>query len=100
MNEGVRTALHVRYREFRFPVEVGWDGGRHTTAHVNGKQTSANRDPARVPRHRPELWSPEDAFVAAAASCLAVTIAALVERNQLPLPDLSVHADRGRRGKA
>jgi organic hydroperoxide reductase OsmC/OhrA len=41
----------------------------------------------------PELWSPEDAFVAAAGSCLAVTIAALAEREQLPLTDLSVHAD-------
>ena len=41
----------------------------------------------------PEAWSPEDAFVAAAGSCLAVTIAALAEREQLPLRGLSVHAD-------
>ena len=27
----------VHYREFRFPVQVGWDGGRRTTARVEGK---------------------------------------------------------------
>ena len=37
--------------------------------------------------------SPEDAFVAAAGSCLAVTIAAVAEQQQLPLHDLSVQAE-------
>ncbi len=41
----------------------------------------------------PQLWSPEDALVAAAGSCLAVTIAALAERELLPLHELSVRAD-------
>jgi organic hydroperoxide reductase OsmC/OhrA len=40
----------------------------------------------------PDTWSPEDAFVAAAGSCLAVTIAALAEREQFPLRELSVTA--------
>jgi organic hydroperoxide reductase OsmC/OhrA len=39
------------------------------------------------------MWSPEDAFVAAAGSCLAVTIAALAEREQLPVRGLSVQAE-------
>ena len=47
----------------------------------------------------PHMWSPEDALVAAAGSCLAVTIAALADREQPPLHGVSVKADRivGRR---
>jgi peroxiredoxin-like protein len=84
---------HVRYREFRFPVQVGWDGGRRTTARVEGKPSVRIATPPEFRGSDPELWSPEDAFVAAAASCLAVTIAALAEREQLPLTDLSIQAD-------
>jgi organic hydroperoxide reductase OsmC/OhrA len=83
----------VHYREFRFPVEVGWDGGRRTTARVEGKPAVRIATPPEFRGTDPELWSPEDAFVAAAGSCLAVTIAALAEREHLPLADLSIQAD-------
>ena len=75
----------VHYREFRFPVQVGWDGARRTTARVEGKQSVRIATPPEFRGTDPELWSPEDAFVAAAGSCLAVTIAALAEREHLPL---------------
>jgi organic hydroperoxide reductase OsmC/OhrA len=80
-------------REHRFGVDVAWDGDRRTTARVEGK---APLDIATPPEFRgtdPDLWSPEDAFVAAAASCLAVTVAALADAQQLPLHDLDVHAE-------
>jgi len=80
-------------REFRFPVEIAWEGGRRTTARVEGKQPLAIATPPQFHGTDPELWSPEDAFVASAGSCLAVTIVALAERAQLPLRALSVHAD-------
>jgi peroxiredoxin-like protein len=83
----------VHYRELRFPVQVGWDGGRRTTARVKGKPSVRIATPPEFRGTDPELWSPEDAFVAAAASCLAVTIAALAEREQLPLSDLAIQAD-------
>jgi organic hydroperoxide reductase OsmC/OhrA len=86
-------ASQVRHREFSFPVEIGWDGGRRTTARVAGKPPLWIATPPEFRGSDPELWSPEDAFVAAAASCLAVTIAALAERERLPLHDLAVHAD-------
>jgi organic hydroperoxide reductase OsmC/OhrA len=84
---------HVRYREFRFPVRVNWDGGRRTTAYVDGKRPAPIATPPEFRGTDPNLWSPEDAFVAAAASCLAVTIAALAEHEQLPVHDLSITAD-------
>ncbi len=83
----------VRPKLFRFPVDVEWDSGRRTRAQVAGKQPLAIATPPEFRGSDPGLWSPEDAFVAAAASCLAVTIAALAERDQLPLKHLSVHAD-------
>ena len=83
----------VRHKEFRFPVEIAWDGGRRTTARVAGKPPLAIATPPVFRGSDPELWSPEDAFVASAGSCLAVTIAALAEREQLALHDLSVSAE-------
>ena len=80
-------------REFRFPVDIDWHGGRRTTVHVDGKQSLAVATPPEFKGTDPDLWSPEDAFVAAAGSCLAVTIAALAEHDRLPLRALDVHAE-------
>ena len=80
-------------REFRFPVRIDWQGGRRTTAHVDGKEPLSIATPPEFKGTDPELWSPEDAFVAAAGSCLAVTIVALAEHERLPLRDLDVHAE-------
>lgn len=90
---GDEMAVQVHYREFRFPVEIGWDGGRRTTARVHGKPPLQIATPPEFRGSDPHTWSPEDAFVAAAGSCLAVTIAALAEREQLPLRDLSINAE-------
>jgi osmotically inducible protein OsmC len=86
-------ADQIRPREFRFPVEIGWDGGRRTTARVPGKQPLRIATPPEFKGSDPDLWSPEDAFVAAAASCLAVTIAGLAERDELPIYELAVTAE-------
>jgi organic hydroperoxide reductase OsmC/OhrA len=86
-------AGQIRHKEFRFPVEVDWDGGRRTTARVVGKPLLGIATPPEFRGSDPDLWSPEDAFVAAAGSCLAVTIAALAERDHLALQDLSVRAE-------
>jgi uncharacterized OsmC-like protein len=86
-------ASPVRYREFRFPVEIAWEAGKRTVASVNGKPPLPIATPPEFRGTDPALWSPEDALVAAAGSCLAVTIVALAEREQLPLHGLSVKAD-------
>ncbi len=83
----------TRHKEFRFPVHVVWHAGRRTTARVDGKAPLRIATPPEFHGTDPDLWSPEDAFVAAAASCLAVTIAALAEREQLPVRGLSVRAE-------
>ena len=80
-------------REFRFPVDIDWQGGRRIAVQVEGKQQLAVATPPEFKGTDPDLWSPEDAFVAAAGSCLAVTIAALAEHERLPLRGLDVHAE-------
>ena len=80
-------------REFRFPVEIAWEGGRRTSAEVEGKRPLEVAPPPEFKGTNPELWSPEDAFVAAAGSCLAVTLAGLAERAELPLHALNVAAE-------
>ena len=83
----------VRHKEFRFPVEIDWDGGRRTIARVDGKPPLALATPPEFRGTDPALWSPEDAFVASAGACLAVTIVALAERQQVTLRRLSVSAE-------
>ena len=83
----------IRHKEFRFPVQVVWHAGRRTSARVDGKAPLRIATPPEFRGTDPDLWSPEDAFVAAAGSCLAVTIAALAEREQLPIRGLSVQAE-------
>jgi organic hydroperoxide reductase OsmC/OhrA len=86
-------AAEVRHKEFRFPVQVVWHEGRRTSARVDGKSPLRLATPPEFRGTDPDTWSPEDAFVAAAASCLAVTIAALAEHEQLPLRGLSVRSE-------
>ena len=80
-------------REFHFPVRIDWQGGRRTVALVEGKQPVQIATPPEFRGTDPDLWSPEDAFVAAAGSCLAVTVAALAEHERLPLRELDVRAE-------
>jgi organic hydroperoxide reductase OsmC/OhrA len=80
-------------REHRFAVRVGWEGDRLTTAYVEGKHPLSIATPPEFRGTNPDVWSPEDAFVAAAASCLAVTIDALAEGEQLSIENLDVRAE-------
>jgi organic hydroperoxide reductase OsmC/OhrA len=80
-------------KEYRFPVDIEWDCGRRTTASVEGKQPVRIATPPEFKGTDPDLWSPEDAFVAAAGSCLAVTIVGLAGRESFPLRSLAVHAE-------
>ena len=87
-------------REFHFPTQVTWEGGRRTSARVDGKQPISIATPPEFRGEDPGTWSPEDFLTAAAASCLAVTIVSLAEHKEVPLRSLAVRGDGvvGRRG--
>jgi organic hydroperoxide reductase OsmC/OhrA len=80
-------------REFHFPVSVTWQGGRRTSACVPGKRAIVIAPPPEFRGTDPDIWSPEDFFTTAAASCLAVTITGLAERAGVPLRTLEVVGD-------
>ncbi len=82
-----------RPKEFRFPLQVEWAGERRTTVRIEGKPPLEIAPPPEFRGTDPGLWSPEDTFVAATASCLGVTFAGLAARQQLPLHDFTVAAE-------
>jgi organic hydroperoxide reductase OsmC/OhrA len=87
------TRAAVRPKEFHFPLTVEWIGERRVAARVEGKPTIEITPPPVFRGTDPATWSPEDFFVAAAASCLAVTFTGLAARAGLTYTKLKVDAD-------
>jgi organic hydroperoxide reductase OsmC/OhrA len=87
------TRAAVRPKEFHFPLSVEWIGERRVAARVEGKPTIEVTPPPVFRGTDPATWSPEDFFVAAAASCLAVTFTGLAGRAGLSYSKLKVDAD-------
>lgn len=84
----------MRTKEFRFPVRVEWMSGRTVVASVLGKAPLPVATPPEFHKDAdPSVWSPEDLFCNAAATCLAVGIARLAESAELPVVDLAVAAE-------
>jgi organic hydroperoxide reductase OsmC/OhrA len=83
----------VRPKEFCFPVTIEWLGERRVAARVKGKPGIEITSPPVFGGSDPATWSPEDFFVAAAASCLAVTFTGLASRAGLAYTSLSVDGD-------
>lgn len=83
----------VRPKEFHFPLNVEWRGGRRVAALVEGKAPVEIAPPPVFRGTDPGAWSPEDFLVAASASCLAVTFTGLAERAGLDYGSLAVAAD-------
>jgi len=81
-------------KEYRFTVRVEWMADRTVVAGVLGKQALEVSPPSEFnPDADPAVWSPEDLFCTAAASCLAVGIARLAAQAGVPLVELDVAAE-------
>ena len=93
MTASAHTSATVRTKEFHFPVSVEWLGERRVAARVSGKPSIEITPPPVFRGTDPSTWSPEDFFVAAAASCLAVTFTGLAARAGLTYTSLNVDAD-------
>jgi peroxiredoxin-like protein len=83
----------VRSKDFHFPVAIEWVGGRRVAARVADKPLIEIMPPPEFRGTDPWAWSPEDFFVAAAASCLAVTFTGLAERAGLAFDRLLVDGE-------
>ncbi len=87
------STTKIRPKEFHFPLSVKWTSERRVTAQVEGKQPIEITPPPVFRGSDPSTWSPEDFFVAAAASCLAVTFTGLAADAGLAYSSLEVDAD-------
>jgi len=76
-------------KDFRFPVSVELERGRTTRVTVTDKPRLRVAPPPEF-RGAAGLWSPEDLLVASAATCYAVTLAAVAERRLIPIHELAV----------
>jgi organic hydroperoxide reductase OsmC/OhrA len=83
----------MQAKEFSFPVSVEWLGDTRVATRVKGKREIETSSPPEFRGKDGTIWSPEDFFVGAAASCLAVTLAGIAERRGLPLHRLEVQGD-------
>jgi len=93
MTEQATTTPSVRPKEFHFPLSVEWLGKRRVAARIEGKPAIGVTPPPVFRGTDPSAWSPEDFFVAAAASCLAVTFTGLAARAGLSYTSLRVDGD-------
>jgi organic hydroperoxide reductase OsmC/OhrA len=93
MSASVTSIASIRPKEFHFPLTVDSVGGRRVRALVEGKQPVEVCPPVVFSGDDESTWSPEDFFVAAAASCLAVTFTGIAERAGLHYDSLTVAAD-------
>jgi uncharacterized OsmC-like protein len=83
----------MRVKEFSFPVTVEWLGDARVSTRIEGKREIETSSPPEFRGEDASVWSPEDFFVASAASCLAVTLQGIAGRRDLPLHGLSVLGD-------
>ena len=83
----------MRAKEFSFPVSVEWLGDTRVATSIEGKQEIETSSPPEFRGKDATIWSPEDFFVSAAASCLAITLQGIAERRDLPLHALTVSGE-------
>jgi len=88
-----RRNEEMRAKEFSFPIAVEWLGDTRVATRIDGKREIETSSPPEFRGTDATIWSPEDFFVAAAASCLAITLAGIAERRGLPLHGLKVSGD-------
>ena len=79
-------------KDFRFPVSVRLVEGRRTIASAVDKGDLEIATPPEFRDGVPGVWSPEELLVSAAASCYAVTLAAVLDRRAVPVHALNVSA--------
>jgi organic hydroperoxide reductase OsmC/OhrA len=80
------------YKEFQFPVSIRWRGGRLARADADGKDSLEIATPPEFRGGLEGVWSPEDLLVASTASCFVLTLAAVADRRQVSLLDVSIGA--------
>ena len=76
----------------RFPVDVRWLEGKLTLASVPGKAPLPVATPPEFQGGIDGVWSPEDLFVSAVATCFTVTLVSATRARHVPIRKLIVRS--------
>jgi organic hydroperoxide reductase OsmC/OhrA len=79
-------------KTYRFPVDVLWLDGKLTVASVPGKEPLEVATPPEFQGGVEGVWSPEDLFVGAVATCYTVTLISATRRRHVPVRSLAVRS--------
>jgi organic hydroperoxide reductase OsmC/OhrA len=79
-------------KPYRFPVDVRWLEGKLTVASVAGKEPLEVATPPEFQGGVEGVWSPEDLFVGAVATCYTVTLISATRRRGVPVRSLEVRS--------
>jgi organic hydroperoxide reductase OsmC/OhrA len=79
-------------KTYRFPVDVRWVEGKLTVASVPGKSPLEVATPPEFQGGVEGVWSPEDLFVGAVATCYTVTLISAARRRGVPVRALDVRS--------
>lgn len=86
------TNVRIERKSFRYKTAVEWLGRRAATLQSPGKDSFRVASPPEF-RGEPNVWTPEDLFVAAVETCFLLTFAALVEKRHLAVEAYSSEAE-------
>jgi organic hydroperoxide reductase OsmC/OhrA len=81
-----------KLKTHRFPVDVRWLDGKLTLASVPGKAPLPVATPPEFQGGIEGVWSPEDLFVGAVATCFTVTLVSAARRRHVPVHRLQVRS--------
>lgn len=81
-----------KLKTHRFPVDVRWLEGKVTVASVPGKKPLEVATPPEFQGGVEGVWSPEDLFVGAVATCYTVTLISAARRRGVPVRSLEVRS--------
>jgi organic hydroperoxide reductase OsmC/OhrA len=81
-----------KLKTHRFPVDVRWLDGKLTLASVPGKPPLPVATPPEFQGGIDGVWSPEDLFVGAVATCFTVTLVSATRRRHVPVRRLMVRS--------
>jgi organic hydroperoxide reductase OsmC/OhrA len=82
----------AKAKTHRFPVDVRWLEGKLTVASVPGKEPLEVATPPEFQGGVEGVWSPEDLFVGAVATCYTVTLISATRRRGVPVRSLEVRS--------
>jgi organic hydroperoxide reductase OsmC/OhrA len=81
-----------KLKTHRFSVDVRWLEGKLTLASVPGKAPLPVATPPEFQGGLEGVWSPEDLFVGAVATCFTVTLISAARRRHVPVRKLVVRS--------